>query len=551
VLLFAFVFSSDQTKHVKAQELNVTNAVSFFDIGRGNITSVVHDHGHLYVSIRDQGIFLYTESGLTKLTESESDSLSFDSEGSTLLFSQGGHIVQLNVKIGKEKIIFNGSASVQYEQPVWKNKNEMYATKKRDNQEQIVHISLETKKERVIADGSHPVLIEQNEQLVYEHNGNVMVKMESSETQLVDKGTDPSVSEDGRYISYVKKENGISNVWIIDADLKTKKKITTNIPMEASNKQKGVYQYSSPVWDSGKRQLYVMKKNNRNEEIQQVQLMKIELSHEKLTAEETIERYLQALVVRDDDYAKSLMENPPEFLTYSNPHQTGYHVLQAEERGDSVYVQAELYREDTARPYYSVTTYKFELRKGGNGYIIHRTDEVDVKELSADDMNDLKMISGEKQESLFTLQDVPKQQIKTDNIRLASLVWNQKKDQIIFSIQEMNEVPGVTLWIYDRKNKQFTFLDRIDSINKKKNIVMIGMALSQDGRYLALDLDAGDNHNPRTSVLMYDLEKGKRSAQLDQAHSVFWQGDHFLFERLTDQQAMLYSFHPETNETSY
>ncbi|OES43873.1 hypothetical protein [Domibacillus iocasae] len=64
------------------------------------------------------------------------------------------------------------------------------------------------------------------------------------------------------------------------------------------------------------------------------------------------------------------------------------------------------------------------------------------------------------------------------------------------------------------------------------------MTASPDGRF-ALDLFAGNA--PYTTVLLYDLEKGKRSAQLDQAHSLFWQGNRFLFERFSGQQAMLSS----------
>jgi hypothetical protein len=45
------------------------------------------------------------------------------------------------------------------------------------------------------------------------------------------------------------------------------------------------------------------------------------------------------------------------------------------------------------------------------------------------------------------------------------------------------------------------------------------MTVSPDGRYLALDLFAGNASY--TTVLIYDLEKGKRLAQLDQAHSLF------------------------------
>jgi hypothetical protein len=46
-----------------------------------------------------------------------------------------------------------------------------------------------------------------------------------------------------------------------------------------------------------------------------------------LTNEETVKRFLQALILRDDDYTKSMMANPPELLTYSNPHITVYKIV--------------------------------------------------------------------------------------------------------------------------------------------------------------------------------------------------------------------------------
>ncbi|KMY54082.1 hypothetical protein AC623_08980 [Bacillus sp. FJAT-27231] len=541
VLLLGVLFNQQQIEHVTAQELNVTNAVSFFDIGRGDITAVAHDHGQLYVSIKGEGIFLYKETGLQKLGGSEASTLHFDADGKTLLYSVNGNIVQLNIKMKREKIIVKGSTHIHYDQPVWKNDSELYAVKQEEDREQIVQISLKTKKETVVADGSKPVLMRQADQLVYEKAGAIIMQdLQTNKQQPIDHGTDPSVSMDGRYLSYVKEENGIDDVWITDADLKTKKKVTANPSVKADNKQTGVYQYSSPVWDSGKHQLYVMKKRTLDKESKQVQIMRIELAHDSLSAEQTVERYLQALIVRDDDYARSLMENPPEFLTYSNPHQTGYRILKTEKRDEAVFIQAELYREDTARPYYSITAYEFELKHGENGYSIHRAAEMGVKEFTAlDEMKDLQLIQGQKQEHLFSLEDVPKQKIKTNAIRLGSLLWNQTNEQIVFSVQEMTEKAGVTIWTYNPKSRQFAFIDRIDSIGGQKGIGIEGMTASPDGRYLALDLFA--ENEPQTTVLLYDLKKGKRVAQLDQSHSLFWQGDRFLFERYHGDQAMLSS----------
>jgi len=299
-----------------------------------------------------------------------------------------------------------------------------------------------------------------------------------------------------------------------------------------------------------------------------------------LTAKATVERFLQALIVRDDDYAKSLMKNPPEFLTYSNPHFIGYQVLHAEQKENHVVVQAEVYRADTARPYYSVSQYEFKLIKGENGYIIRCATELNIKEMTALDLENLELISMElnhneivppnsentqlmnekTRESLFSVHDVPKTYIKNKNIRLGSLAWNQEKDQVIFSVQEMKgettpstdetNFSAVTLWTYDRNNKNFTFLDRIDSLNNQKNTVVDGMTISPDGKYLAVDISI-ESQLDEHYVLIYDLAKKKLLTQLDEAHSLFWQGEHFVIQKENNYQSMLYYYNPKTNETSF
>ena len=67
IFLFSFIFNNKYTKYVHAEDLMITNAMSFFDIGSGAITASTSQGGKLYLAIRDQGIFLYTNNGLIKL----------------------------------------------------------------------------------------------------------------------------------------------------------------------------------------------------------------------------------------------------------------------------------------------------------------------------------------------------------------------------------------------------------------------------------------------------------------------------------------------------
>ena len=201
---------------------------------------------------------------LLSLTDSEADWISIDSQGNKLLFSNKGQITQLSLKTGIQTRIMKGSSIVRYQQPIWKDEDEIYATKESKNKDQIVLLSLQTKKEKVITDGSSPSISEQKSLLVFENNGTIMMEnLKNNKKVTVAEGEQPSISGDGRYISFIKEEKNVENVWVIDTDLQTKKKVTANFPLESD--QLGMYDYSFPIWDSGTYQLYVMKKRNGDE----------------------------------------------------------------------------------------------------------------------------------------------------------------------------------------------------------------------------------------------------------------------------------------------
>jgi hypothetical protein len=541
VLLLAVFFSDYQTSQVKASSLNVSNAISFFDIGSGEITSFTHHNGSLYVSIKNKGVYRYSNKGLILVTEEVPDHFQFSPSGESLIFSKNSNVLILNLNTMKKQEISIGNAKHSYTSPTWKNEQQIYVTKQTGTDSFIIEHDLRTKEEKVVTAGSQPTFIEKEHKLVFEHNGNIIIKnVRNGKDQLVDKGKDPSVSKDGLYISYVKDENHFEDIWITELDVKTKKKVTFN-PVGRLYSNQGLYQYMTPIWNIEEHELFVLKRAEEHPP----KIMKISLSDKEITAEETVGQYLQALINRDDDYAKSIMEQPPEFLTYSNPHQIGYQILGSEEKSGTVSVKAEVYWTYTANPFYQVSTYEFILFKKNDRFIIKSVNELLNKQIIGTDRNEVQIIQGYEQQTLFSFEDIPNEYITHKNTRISSVVENPIEKTIIFSLQEYETVgrnSEVSLMTFDRDTETFSLLSRIKA-NEGDDVVMEQMSLDSTGQYLAADVFM-ETANP--TLILFDLKKGSEINRYKKSHSHFWQGGQLLMTVREESQSLLYQFNPKS-----
>ena len=552
-VFLAFYFSNSQPDHfVKASSLNITNSISFLDIGSGEVVAYSHQKGSLYVSLQDQGIFKYTNEGLTKLTEKVADSMSQSTIEDQLLFSQNGTMYLLSLQSKESKELIKGEPDNSYSQPAWKDKNTIYVTKNEGSNSEIVEINLNTMKEKIVTAGSNPTFVEKERKLIFQRDSQFFIKdIKKGDESLVDKGIDPALSADGAYIAYVKNSNGFDDVWIKDLNLETEKKVTTNVPPRFENVKQGLYQYTIPIWSSNERSLYVLKQRQFDPNAP-IQIMKISLNEKAISAEETVERYLQALIVRDDDYAKSMMEQPPEFLTYSNPHQIGYDVISSKEENGITNVTANVYWTYTANPYYKVGTYQFILKQENDRFIIQNVTETgNVEVTSADFSNELFLVKdGGNKERLFSLTDIPKEFVQTNSVRISSLVISHDEKNVIFSLQEMaekvEEPAGVAILKYDRDQKAYTKIARLEPKNKNEALVVEQMSLDSTGQYLIADVFSEPGFAPET--YLFDAEKGAEIDRYTGSHSLFWQGQKLMLQVIDENQSMLYEYNPESNE---
>ncbi|WP_458412991.1 TolB family protein [Schinkia sp. CFF1] len=544
VIFLGFYLTNSKVDYVSASSLKIANAISFFDVGSGEIVAYTHQTGTLYVSLKGKGIYKYTDKGLTKIADMVAGSFSQSSIEDQLLFSQNGGIYRLSLTPKKVEEITKG----KYSQPTWKDSKHIYATKNDGAHSKIVEINLTNMEESIVTDGLNPVFVDEEKQLVFERDHKIVMKnLKNGKETIVDDGTNPALSPDDSYISYIKNEDGIDDVWIKDVNLETSKKITNNISKRIENTKKGLYHYTSPIWNTTENSLYVLKQRQEDPK-QSISIMKIVLSEKALTARETVERYLQALIVRDDDYAKSMMEEPPEFLTYSNPHQVGYTIVNSKEGNGGITVSANVYWTYTANPYYQVASYQFELKKENDRFVIQKVTEANKIEITSLDSKNLDLLkNGEKQERLFSLTDIPKEFIKTNSIRISSLALSHDEKEIIFSLQEMREgkgaASGITILKYNREQKTFTEIARLEPKGNDQSLVIEQMSLDSTGQYVIADVFSEPGFVSDT--YLFDIEKGTKIEQFNGSHALFWQNKKLMLQVMDENQWMLYEYNPE------
>lgn len=544
LLFFAFFITNLQSKHVNANELLITNAISFVDIIQGKIVALEHQHNNLYVAIQEEGIFRATEKGLEKVVDVDVDKISINTEGTKLLFSHNGSMYILDLNTHQQTLLLKGTESKNYTMPVWKNSDEIYFIRQIEEENQLIFMSMDTMDEQLIVSEIGSTFDITEEFIVYEKGKKIMrMDLKRDKVTFVDNGSSPSFSQNGRYITYIKKENGVEDVWVIDTNLRTKKKLTMNLQQRGFDD--ALYQYNSPIWDSEENTLYLIKNRMNGTAIEDIRLMKIELGTQQLTTQETVERFMQALIVRDDDYAKSLMDAPPEYLTVSNPSLKGYKVLSRDKTEGDEQIQVEVTLADSHLPYEIVLVLDFKLKQVDGIYKIQEISEVRRTQLSAPDMENMNLIEENKTVQLFSLNDVStRNEMVSSNIRFSSVTYNSRERVVYFAIQEMPSEQesnfGVSLWSYDIRNHKLSFLEYVDKIQSHQDIVLEGMLLSPDQKYLAVDLFSEATFTPY--LFIFNLENGEDFYLLEQSHSVFWKGNRLYYERSNNGITTLHEF---------
>ena len=355
---------------------------------------------------------------------------------------------------------------------------------------------------------------------IYKENGKTHKK------EMVDQGHSPSMSASGDYITYIKEVNGLDQIWVADSNLKTKQQLTTNLLQKETDTP--LFQYRTPVWGEGNT-IYFVKERMINTEIVESSIMKMELGTETLTSRETVAHFMQALIMRDDDYAKSLMESPPEILTVSIPSVTGYKIISV----DANRVLAEITFSDSHLPYSSTNFYEFKLNKEDGRYKIEDISEMKALVISSNDLKILQLMQDGVTKDLLSIEQLNNEHIKSADYRLSSTSYDLEKKIIYFGVQEMEvEDYSISLWAYDIQRNKIEFLQRVN----QSKVIVERIVQSPNGKYLAANLFS--EVSGQSFVYVVDLVQ-QSSYQIDNASIQYWDGETLMVDAAQDEYRLL------------
>ncbi|HJV46885.1 MAG TPA: hypothetical protein VJ824_14300 [Bacillota bacterium] len=582
IFMFMNITPERMMNKVQAASLKISNQQSFVELGVGNPNGVAEYNGTLYVPVAQQGLFSYNSQGFHKLLDGDFEQIRISEDGKKLLLSQAGSIELYNLEKKRIETLFKEtSTSILYQHPAWKDNDHILFVKKDPQnskaETEIFELDLKTSKETRITNGDFPsyvgdgaLVLEREDQILYRN-------LKDGSEKKIDDGHSPSVSKNHQYVAYVKTELAQSNstpantfrmenVWIADLDFTSKKQVTTNIPQNDDLEQTlstnepailGKYGYVQPSWNGKGDRLYVIKRlNGPNESTVSSRLMKIDLTPNKLTAEETVKRFIQALTVRDDDYAKSLMKNPPKYLTGSNPRCVGYKIISSGKLGEQEYVDADIYWSYTANPYYKVVKSRYFVSPSENGYLIDQVQDKSISEFNGFEKQTVKFIQDGKEQVLFSQKEIPASLLPEGNVRIASLAYREMANTLIVCLQIMkdqNQSAFVRLLQYNIHDRSFSLIGDLKELKNEANVGIAFASINPDEQILSLDLYSGGSGHTTFYTVLYTLDSQQMvmlsdkfiDTQIDKVRTDWWDGDDFIFEIQSHGQTLKYKYNKE------
>jgi len=568
---------------VLAADLKIINQVSLVDIASGSNMPPVIGNDHLYIPVAGQGTFSLPlqsskQAGTKKITDSKILFSALSHDGKTAVYSNSKGIYLYDLDKRQTRTLIEGNDyDLFYEEPSWSADDQsLLITRKQIEWLEhgfnvksldIYAINCNGKNLRKIASGSQASYIPRSEDILFERDRKIIVKKPSGEEQVVDEGRFPAVSPDGLYIAYVKsirEEKKISETASVITDLSDVyicsvnnfadgRKLTANYPFRhtdegewakglnpANGKQTlvfgGMYDFYNPVWGTDSSTLYVLKGGN-SENIP-MRITRINLSPKTLAAEDTVARYLEAGISRDDDFARSLLTDPSGYFTVSNPHPVAYSITGSGEENGQTYVDAWRTVAYNADAYYVLHQIRLYLVKGKEGYKIERTAgrEGRVQVFGREDGIYIREGDKEQEQLLLPVEGITPPGAK-DMRRLSSLAYSPEKQLLLYTIQEID---SFTVIAHDLKQDKEVFSQQITDGESAV------MDLSFDGshQYAAIRY-YGDS---RQSVKLYDVQKKAfvKAPFLDTAMNAFWAGEKLLVEKTGAGGTTRWMYDPRT-----
>ncbi|QSZ27115.1 PD40 domain-containing protein [Aceticella autotrophica] len=589
VLLMVFSFGIKHLQDnlitkVNAEELKIINQISFISLGKINAGKIAEYNGTIYIPLHDKGIYKYDSKGFKKIIDKPAGEVAISTNGTKLVFiantSAGKNAIYIkDLNDGKEnKIIESKDSDTYYSDATFSpDGNKIIYTEQvivprethgfEVKESNINTVDLKNLKITKLTDGCCGSFVKNGDAIVFERDNKIIYKnLKDSSEKIIDEGKRPSVSPNGYYIAYEKYEIknekvedvnvriNMNNIWIADASsLTTKKQVTLNVPksvppgMPKEEIQNYVtdtlYSYYWPVWSSDSRSIFVLK--NLNEDIRgnTMQLMKIELSREELTPEEVVKKFLQAIIVRDKDFARVLMKNSPAIMIVSNPHPVAYEILESGTEGSTPYVDASLSYEYSMNGYCSVDKSRYYLSPSENGYIIDSIKHLETVEF-IEKKGTFYKIENNVKTKLFDKGEIPKE-ILPDNLNThaTTLTYSPKTNTIFFTIQT-DDRSQTRIISNNISKKEFKLIDSFE------NTFIPDIKVDSSGKYLAVL--AYNNTSQQSNAYVYNFKTGERinlkakfkNTKIEEISPRFWQQDKLIFQISLKEGSLYYIYDP-------
>lgn len=598
VICIALLLPEVNNQKASAASLKVYNHISFLNIGGGGNIGVSEYKGTIYTPVSGKGLFAYDKSGFHKIYDKEVNFTRVSQDGKELVISAGGTISILDIQSGSIKEILKGdeSAGVYFEEPSWSPDSKKIIYVKRviefrethgfDVKESgIYEINLDTLISNKLGDGSYPSYIKDSNSILYENQGKIVIKdLKENIEKTVDSGRFPSATPDGSLIAYVKEETtskeisenvevteSLADIWIADIlDTNIKKKITTNYAYHFINEDEwlktlepseipqalsysGFFYYFDPVWSSDSQSLFALKNSSSTDEAPgSMNIIRIDLAQEKHSSADTVKKFMQALITRDEDYAASLVKTPIESsLTSSDSYQVGYKILSLGKENGKDYVDAEVYLQNNANPHYQIVKSRYYLSPSDDGYVIENI--VENSKLEVYESEGTVFIGDGDKTVLLKESDIPVDYMPKDiPHRFSSLVYSERSHTLLMNIQYMNEngeSTSISLLSYNVKSKKFNLIDELEAV--EGSIGASNLSVDVDSQYLAVDLFTQGDKGSTTVVYNLQnkdqiiLDSLMQDTGIDSVKSSFWCEDGLIFDVTGSEQTMSYLFNPD------
>ncbi len=581
---------------ISAASLQVNNHISFLDLGSGQAMGVSVHNDVLYVPIFGQGVIACGDDGFISIYDHEVGWVRVSPDGARLAVSSSGTVSILDIESGQVAAVLEGDDTTYYEEPSWSGdgKKLIYTRKVLEfldhgftvKESKICEIRLDTLEARSLVTGSYASYIPGSPSIVYQDGGEIVIRnlKDGSET-LVGPGRFPCVDPQGHLIAYVKEDTSfrqltdyaavqevLANIWIADVkNPATCKKVTSNFLHEHIDEETwlsslnpsgapqvlvfgGAYSYYNPVWSSDSESIFVLKSPvSEAEWPSNMRLTRVDLSQDDFSPKDLVDRFIQALIKRDEDYARSLMKEPGDCsLTMSNPRQVGYTVLSAGTEEGKTYVDAEVYWQYTALPYYEAVKSRFYLCDADGVLLIDRVTQMSRLE-AYEKEGTVYLDDGDNETVVLEKGRIASQFPPGSQYRLPSLTYVQDRGMLVTAIQVT--VPGeeAAVWVatYDIEADRFQLVTKIGE--GKANSGVSKLTVDSRGRYVAADLFSQGPDGVESTVYLCDLSNGKVINILElfsgdmgdsSATASFWSDRGLLLEVHDSGQSMTYMHVP-------